>query len=251
VAAALALAGCTDSGTDQAAEGAKGPDVSTAPSPAASGKYQNLPNPCGAVPADQLRRLLGSGAKTPGGKTQTALDGRPRLTYDAHRRVGCDWKVKGTDGARTLSVDFERVVSYSASASDDERAQDVFAAKAEEHGLAPGATQQDGPGKSRPAATPDASANGTTAPADDGDDPEHVAPRRLDDPGDEAFLDDQATTSGKESRRTVTVVFRTSNVVVTLTYGRSLAADEKPPNAADLQDNAQQLAGKLADQLTG
>ncbi|WP_369218091.1 DUF3558 domain-containing protein, partial [Streptomyces flavofungini] len=53
--------------------------------------------------------------------------------------------------------------------------------------------------------------------------PAGLEPRVLDDLGDEAYLDDALTTAASATRhRTVTVVFRTSNVIVTIEY------DEQP-----------------------
>lgn len=100
--------------------------------------------------------------------------------------------------------------------------------------------------------TPAGSSGSSESPGDDGegDDPAAtLAPRLLDGIGDESFLDDRTVGAGKQ--REVTVVFRTSNVVVTLTYDHWDTAAAEPPGTAELQQRAQQVAEQLADRLAG
>ncbi|WP_181789333.1 hypothetical protein [Streptomyces phytophilus] len=93
--------------------------------------------------------------------------------------------------------------------------------------------------------------SGSDSP-DDGSSPaQTIAPRLLDDIGDESFLDDKAADAGAGVQRKVIVVFRTSNVVVTVTYDQWHTADSEPPDSAELQQRAQQVADQLADQLAG
>jgi hypothetical protein len=92
-------------------------------------------------------------------------------------------------------------------------------------------------------ATPTASP--TATPAADG-----LEPRVLDDLGDAAFLDDILARSGSAAqRRTVSVVFRTSNVIVTVRYTEQFALDTDPPDSRELQDKTRGLARTLAEQL--
>lgn len=74
----------------------------------------------------------------------------------------------------------------------------------------------------------------------------------LSDLGDEAYLDDQLGSSGSTAEpRTVTVVFRTSNVVVTIEYEEQPTATGTVPDSKEMQDRARDLASQLADALGG
>ena len=77
-----------------------------------------------------------------------------------------------------------------------------------------------------------------------------VQPRALDDLGDEAFVDDALTSSGSTAKqRTVTVAFRTSNVIVTVQYEEQPATLGTVPDSEEMQDKARKLAAQLADKL--
>ncbi|MEU1016887.1 DUF3558 domain-containing protein [Streptomyces sp. NPDC005898] len=87
----------------------------------------------------------------------------------------------------------------------------------------------------------DASTSPTTPPAG-------LEPRTLDDLGDEAFLDDALTTAASATRhRTVTVVFRTSNVIVTIEYDEQPGRRTDVPDSKEMQDKTRELADGLAD----
>jgi hypothetical protein len=76
--------------------------------------------------------------------------------------------------------------------------------------------------------------------------------RALTDLGDEAYLDDKLGTSGSTAeQRTVTVVFRTSNVIVTLQYEEQPTAMGTVPDSAEMQDRARDLASQLNNVLSG
>lgn len=80
--------------------------------------------------------------------------------------------------------------------------------------------------------------------------PSGLQPRLLDDLGDAAFVDDVFASSGSAAkRRTVSVVFRTSNVVVTVRYAEQPAHPTTVPDSKELQEKARGLARQLADQL--
>ncbi|MCF3961065.1 DUF3558 domain-containing protein [Streptomyces fuscigenes] len=77
-----------------------------------------------------------------------------------------------------------------------------------------------------------------------------LQPRRLTDLGDEAYVDDVLSQSGSATRnRTVSVVFRTSNVIVTITYTAQPTHADEVPDSKELQDRAQALAKKLTDEF--
>ncbi|MDI3408842.1 DUF3558 domain-containing protein [Streptomyces cavernicola] len=80
--------------------------------------------------------------------------------------------------------------------------------------------------------------------------PDELLPRVLNGLGDEAFVDDRLTSAGSTVRnRTVTVVFRTSNVVVTVQYDEQPARGTELPDSKELQDKARELAGRLAEEF--
>ncbi|WP_407560386.1 hypothetical protein [Streptomyces sp. 184] len=123
-----------------------------------------------------------------------------------------------------------------------------------ETGAEPGDESPDGSDGSEGSDGSDGSDTATDDSTDDGtdspDDPAAtIAPRMLDGIGDESFLDDVTADAGSGVQREVTVVFRTSNVVVSVTYDQWHTAGGEPPDSAELQQRAQQVADQLADQL--
>ncbi|MDX3244504.1 DUF3558 domain-containing protein, partial [Streptomyces sp. ME18-1-4] len=79
-----------------------------------------------------------------------------------------------------------------------------------------------------------------------------VQPRLLDDLGDDAFVDDVLNSSGSTAKqRTVTVAFRTSNVIVTIEYEEQPATVGVVPDSKEMQDKARKLAAQLSDSLAG
>ena len=81
--------------------------------------------------------------------------------------------------------------------------------------------------------------------------PTELQPRVLEDLGDEAFLDDALSSSGSTAKqRTVTVAFRTSNVIVTIEYAEQPMTVGVVPDSKEMQDRAQKLASQLADSLS-
>ena len=173
-----------------------------------------------------------------------------------------------------LFVDFERVVSYDNTVSDETKAEELYAARqtaadlpepaasasasasesasgsatpspsGSPSGGASGPAGDNGSGSGAPSA-PSATASPSQTPAD-------LQPRVLDDLGDEAFLDDKLNTgSSTAQQRTVTVVFRTSNVIVTIEYEEQPAAVGAVPDSKEMQDRARNLAAQLADTLGG
>ncbi|MBA2808162.1 DUF3558 domain-containing protein [Streptomyces sp. KM273126] len=74
--------------------------------------------------------------------------------------------------------------------------------------------------------------------------PAALQPRTLDDLSDEAFLNDELSTA---QQRTVTVVFRTSNVIVTVEYAEQPTSVTEVPDSKEMQDRARNLAARLAE----
>ncbi|MGW3123654.1 DUF3558 domain-containing protein [Streptomyces sp. NPDC001107] len=269
------LAGCTSgSGSGGATDDANPGDAGTASVVAQPGKYRTLPGPCSAVSHDTLDSLLpGIEQIADADQQERAYAGDATLAYDNDRKAGCRWKVDSTTATDRLLVDFERVVSYDNSVSDDTQAQELFAGKETAADLPEptssdsGSSSASSPSTSASASassSPSAAAAGSSAsvsPSDSGSGsesasssatPANLQPRTLDDLGDEAFLDDVVSGSGSTARqRTVTVVFRTSNVIVTIEYEEQPAAVGVVPDSKEMQDRAQKLAAQLADTLGG
>jgi hypothetical protein len=268
IAALLAalLAGCTGgSGSKGTAADPKPGDVSVNTPAAQPGKYRTLPEACAAVSHDSLDSLLpGIRQITDQDRRDTAYEGQATLTYDTDRRVGCGWKVESTDATDHLSVDFERVVSYDNAVSDDSRAQDIYATEETAANLpepSASATPSDtGSATVTPSATPSAPASSATSSASASastsagasETPADLQPRKLSGLGDEAFLNDKLNSgSSTAQQRTVTVVFRTSNVIVRIEYAEQPTASTGTPDSKEMQDKARNLAHKLVDRFNG
>jgi hypothetical protein len=206
---------------------------------------------------------------------EKAYEGTATQTYDTDRKVGCRWKAQSTGATDHLLVDFERVVSYDNAVSDDDRATDIYLKSETAADLPePVASSESSESSESPdsSESPESSSGGSGSPSDDsgsgsgsgasssasesgsGDEsssatpsddstPTALQPRTLDDLGDEAFLDDALSGS---RQRTVTVVFRTSNVVVTIQYDEQPATTTDVPSSKDMQDRARKLASQLA-----
>ncbi|MDN3265015.1 DUF3558 domain-containing protein [Streptomyces sp. CSDS2] len=286
---AALLAGCTSgSGDAGQADNANPGDTGRTAVAAEPGKYRTLPEPCGAVGHDALDTLLpGIQRITDPVQRDRAYEGDAELTFDTDRKVGCRWKVESADVTDRLSVDFERVVSYDNAVSDDDQAQRLFqekqaaadlpassgdtappatptptasakgspsgdaspSAKAPS-GNSPSSSATSGSASATPSGSTDASADASADVSADAS--AELQPRTLSDLGDEAYLDDQLSTSGPTAeQRTVTVVFRTSNVVVTLQYEEQPTATGTVPDSKEMQDRARDLAARLDDALGG
>ncbi|MBT2368724.1 DUF3558 domain-containing protein [Streptomyces sp. ISL-10] len=92
-----------------------------------------------------------------------------------------------------------------------------------------------------PANDPDGSPSGSASTAG-------LEPRVLEGLGNAAFIDDVLGRAGNTAqRRTVSVVFRTSNVIVTVVYAEQPALVTEVPDSKELQEKAQSVAGRLAE----
>ncbi|MGW7692235.1 DUF3558 domain-containing protein [Streptomyces asiaticus] len=296
VLAAAGLGGCTGSDSttdpDDGASGDSGTAVSAEP-----GRYRTLPEACGAVSRKTLQALL------PGAEQDDKVyDGQAAVTYDIDRRDGCRWKVETTSGTRYLTIDFQRVVSYDPSVSDDDRAQETYEKKAvaadipdatsppsspsdsesgsdsdagdgggssdDSGSSASASSSADEPGKSdrgdkgdeagkgdktdeegKSTDSPSAGADASGGSDESDTASEDTAPRRLDDLGDDAFLNDQLITKDSGIHRDITVVFRSSNVIATIDYDQWTTDKKHIPSSQELQENAQDLADELTGRL--
>ncbi|MFC8623133.1 DUF3558 domain-containing protein [Streptomyces anulatus] len=275
---AALVVGCS-AGSDSNANGADSKAGSPTVTPAPPGKYLTLPAPCRAVPRGTLKDLLPGAAELPGDQQEKVFRGSASVTYDTDRKVGCSWKSDAPNATRSLSIDFERVVSYDPAVSDDDRADTVYAKKEKAAGLSSSATpgpdaekntgtpgeKEKGKGKGADAekpedpaedaaasSSPSGGAAGEGGAGDSSAGPEDALPSRvLDNLGDAAFLHDLPNRAGSTAQhRTVSVVFRTSNVVVTVRYAEQPALVTQVPDSRELQEKAQALARKLAETLS-
>ncbi|MEU8568617.1 hypothetical protein AB0C51_09685 [Streptomyces pathocidini] len=73
-----------------------------------------------------------------------------------------------------------------------------------------------------------------------------LAPRSLEDLADTAYLNDRLTTADSGVHRDVTVVFRSSNVIVTVEYDQWSTTKAELPLSEDLQRRARRLAQELS-----
>jgi len=240
---AAALAGCSAAG-GTAGTGAGTTAAGGSPSPsAAPGRYQVLPEPCGSVEQNTLKALL---------PVSDDYTGQATLTYDTDRSVGCDWsgKTKGSGATRDLSIDIERAVSYDPAVGDEDQAQQEYDEKAAAAGLPSAAASLSAsalPSASTPPTTPSptgespsSSASASTAPK---------GPQVLSGLGDSAYLDDVLTTKDSGVQRDVTIVFRKSNVLVTVVFSEWSTDDVAPPGSQELRDGARKVADQVAGQF--
>ncbi|MEV7197934.1 DUF3558 domain-containing protein [Streptomyces sp. NPDC093510] len=284
VAALLAalLTGCTGASGGDGSDDSKPGGSGSSTAPAQPGKYRTLPEPCGEVDTDTLDAMLpGIAEMEDTEQREKAYEGTPTGTYDTDRRVGCRWKVESSGASHHLMIDFERVVSYDGTVSDDARAAEVYATKLREAGLTrptgsssedasptaddseagdkpqggKNARRDDDKGKrdddkGEKTGSPDAGTDARAESSEATTPPPGLEPRTLTDLGDEAFLDDALTTAASASRhRTVTVVFRTSNVIVTIEYDEQPGRRTDVPDSKEMQDKAHELADGLAGEF--
>lgn len=248
--AALVVGCSAGTGTDGSAADSRPGGPTTSPA-APAGKYRTLPDPCRSVTHSTLKDLLPGVAELPQEQQEKAYAGTASVTYDTDRRVGCTWKAEAPDSSRSLSLDFERVVSYDTSVSDDDRADEVYGKKAAAAHLPPSASDTPSDSSSPSGSAPSdgetvgKSGDRATGAAED------LQPRVLDNLGDAAFLDDLLIQAGSAAQhRTVSVVFRTSNVIVTVRYTEQPALSTEMPDSKELQEKAQALARKLVDKFS-
>ncbi|GAA1357485.1 DUF3558 domain-containing protein [Streptomyces beijiangensis] len=246
------VAGCSgSSGTNSSATDSK--PGGTLPA-AAPGKYRTLPEACGAADRGALKRMFPGVAKLPKDQQEKVYAGSAVVTYDTDRRVGCHWKADAADASHQLSVDFERVVSYDTSVSDEDRAKQVYGEKESAADLPPALSTTPSPTATPTPTAPVTGSTAATSPPPSGPaagDTDDLQPRTLGGLGNAAFLDDLLARAGATGKaRTITVVFRTANVIVTVEYSEQPTEAAVVPDSKELQDRTQAMARKLAEQFS-
>ncbi|CAM5702674.1 DUF3558 domain-containing protein [Streptomyces fumanus] len=199
-----------------------------------------------------------------------STDATDHLLVDFERVVSYDNAVSDDSQAEQLfatkqdAADLpEPVVSETETrtATDDETGTDDGTATDGKTGTDDGSgTGSNAPSPQASASTaPSSSSSGSPtadaasgSPSSPGAAPTDLQPRLLEGLGDEAFLDDELNSSGSTAeRRTVTVAFRTSNVIVTIEYTEQPTTVGVVPDSEELQDRARTVAAELADALGG
>ncbi|CAM5537082.1 hypothetical protein SAVIM338S_04229 [Streptomyces avidinii] len=276
------LTACTDGGgTGSTSDAKAGDSVGTVAQP---GKYRILPMPCKAADAKKIKAMLPAAETLTPEQREALYAGVADASYDADRRVGCRWTAQTATETRLLSVGFERVVSYDrATTSDDDKAHQVFVRQLTDAHLpfpgpaaspSPSASASAGnPAGSGPSPTPSASnsasagtgaspsgppsgpssgsPSGSPSQSPSPSAPVELGSRVLDGLGNEAFLDDKLGQAGATAvqARTVRIVFRTSNVIVTVEYSVQPALPGTVPPSGETQDRARQLAQALVERF--
>lgn len=254
------LTGCT-SGKGAGADTDSKAGTSS-PTPAPAGKYRSLPAPCRAADGKRLKAMLPAAATLNDEQRAQLYAGTADTSYDGDRHVGCRWTAQTPEETRLLSVGFERVVSYDRTAmSDDDKARQVYVRRlTDAHLPFPGPTASPansaGAGTSpAPSAPPAAGAPSTGQSPSPGGSPSAPPPelgsRVLEGLGTEAFLEDKLSAAGASAAqaRTVRIVFRTSNVIVTVEYSVQPSLPGTVPASTETQDKARQLAQALVERF--
>lgn len=254
-AGASGLTGCTGGDDTGSTNDSKaGGNVAA---PAQPGKYRSLPAPCKAgVESKQVRAMLPTPDTLTPEQRDAVYAGVADASYDGDRHVGCRWSAQTPEATRLLSVVFERVVSYDrATTSDDDKARQVYVRRLTDAKLpypgpvtvptpTPTPTPTATPTTPTPA-TPGASASASASV------PVELGSRVLDGLGSEAFVDDKLSPAGASAAqsRTVRIVFRTSNVIVTVEYSVQPALPGVVPPSGETQDSARKLAQAMVERF--
>ncbi|MFI7354367.1 DUF3558 domain-containing protein [Streptomyces avidinii] len=262
-AGAAGLTGCTGGSGGGGTSDSKAGGSSAAP--AQPGKYRSLPAPCKAVAdSKKLKGMLPAGDSLTPEQRDQMYTGVADASYDGDRHVGCRWTGQSPEETRLLSVRFERVVSYDRTAtSDDDKAKQVYVRRLTDAKLPfpgptgspagnPAASPTPAAPTPAPPASPTPAGGAPSSPAASPSAPVELGSRVLEGLGSEAFLEDKLSPAGASAAqsRTVRIVFRTSNVIVTIEYSVQPALPGTVPPSTETQDRTRQLAQALAERFS-
>ncbi|WP_405439200.1 DUF3558 domain-containing protein [Streptomyces avidinii] len=258
-AGAAGLTGCTGGSGGGGTSDSKAGGSSAAP--AQPGKYRSLPAPCKAVAdSKKLKGMLPAGDSLTPEQRDQMYTGVADASYDGDRHVGCRWTGQSPEETRLLSVRFERVVSYDRSAtSDDDKAKQVYVRRLTDAKLpfpgptgSPAASPTPAAPTPAPPASPTPASGAPSSPGASPSAPVELGSRVLEGPGSDAFLEDKLSPAGASAAqsRTVRIVFRTSNVLVTIEYSVQPALPGTIPPSTETQDRTRQLAQALAERFS-
>ncbi|MEW2484852.1 DUF3558 family protein [Streptomyces sp. NPDC048411] len=220
----LVVAGCSSDSGSKEKSGSSSSSSSTpsAQNPSAQkteatvepAKFAELPDPCAAISAKTITSLV------PKAKSKA---GSPARSSDTSARAGCSWNglddngVKGSQ-YRWLDVGFTRFESDQALGSGAKRAQEDLANQVAKSKAAEGAKK--------------------------------VVEAPVSGIGDQATMVTYDLTKTKEDFKYATVVARTGNVVITLTYNGAGYAGAKTPSGDDILKGAEKAAKESVTAVT-
>ncbi|MFE7242949.1 DUF3558 family protein [Streptomyces sp. NPDC057580] len=205
----LVVAGCSsdsDSKKESGSSSASAPSAQKTEATVEPAKFAELPDPCDAISAKTITSLV------PKAKSKA---GTPARSSDTGARAGCSWNglddngVKGSQ-YRWLDVGFTRFESDQALGSGAKRAQEDLANQVAKSKATEGAKK--------------------------------VVEAPVSGIGDQATTVTYDLTKTKEDFKYATVVARTGNVVVTLTYNGAGYAGAKTPSGDDILKGAEKAA---------
>ncbi|MGW1101034.1 DUF3558 domain-containing protein [Streptomyces sp. NPDC002455] len=203
----LVVAGCSsDSGDAKASDSSTSPSAQKSEPEVEPAKFTELPDACTSIARKTIEDLVP--------KTKTK-GGTPGKSSDTTSRGGCSWNglddngVKGSQ-YRWLDVGFTRFDSDQSLGSGAKRATDEYTKQVSKAQATEGAE--------KPAAKPVAAL------------------------GEQATAVTYGLTKSKEDFEYATIVARTGNVVVSVTYNGAGFAGAKTPSAADILKDAQKAA---------
>ncbi|MEV7236295.1 DUF3558 family protein [Streptomyces sp. NPDC051020] len=210
----LVVAGCSSDSDSKEKSDSPSASASSAQKPSAQkteatvepAKFAELPDPCDAITAKTITSLV------PKAKSKA---GAPARSSDTSARAGCSWNglddngVKGSQ-YRWLDVGFTRFESDQALGSGAKRAQEDLANQVAKTKAAEGAKK-----------AVEAPVSGI---------------------GDQATVVTYDLTKTKEDFKYATVVARTGNVVITLTYNGAGYAGATTPSGDDILKGAEKAA---------
>ncbi|MFB7222920.1 DUF3558 family protein [Streptomyces sp. NPDC002596] len=213
----LVVAGCSsdsDSKKESGSSSASAPSAQKTEATVEPAKFAELPDPCDAISAKTITSLV------PKAKSKA---GTPARSSDTGARAGCSWNglddngVKGSQ-YRWLDVGFTRFESDQALGSGAKRAQEDLANQVAKSKATEGAKK--------------------------------VVEAPVSGIGDQATTVTYDLTKTKEDFKYATVVARTGNVVVTLTYNGAGYAGAKTPSGDDILKGAEKAAKEAVAAVT-
>ncbi|MFC6067494.1 hypothetical protein [Streptomyces ochraceiscleroticus] len=222
----------------------------------------HIPSDASSTPTPSASKGSGTSGEKDGEKAEQGEKSGGASGSDADSRTGAGSGTRPSGGKGPAA-------DPSADPTGRSQAGDGSGTAGNTAGNAPGDAQDSGSGKSAGSGSGDASRPSDTrtaegdSPSSSGspdpsgspgsgspDDAASLAPRPLAGLGDAAFLNDALVTADSGLHRDVTVVFRSSNVIVTIEYDQWSTDKSVLPDRRELQEKARALAAELAAHWT-
>ncbi|WP_018383593.1 hypothetical protein [Wenjunlia vitaminophila] len=207
------LVGCSGSSDDSdSSEKSATPTVASSPSASLEpAKFTRLPNACKTLSKNTVKDLVP--------KTKDA-SGDAAKSPDANARASCSWNGLNGYQYRWLDVALQRSDTLPGVGSAEDQAKAAFRKLKKSTATVEGVRKGEQP------------------------------TIRVADVGDESQLVSAEVVKDKENYRDVTVVARTSNVVLTVSYDGAGFEGEKPPSATTMERAALKAAKEVLAQIT-